>query len=183
MGAFKGLPGVPIIRYLFVLLSNLGGHNSGISVTLRYYITEKITLLSFYYQCTIFYSPKDPCRGPCRSQSPVTHLYPSPTLDANVWWVSIEIIKKKKEFCSFPPILSTFRTPESPIRGPLGPLGVQKARYPSVRLLLHLTGGPEMRFRTSERKKKNFILFFPWFDIYATDSPCLKQSRVAPRDI
>ena len=64
LGAFKGLLGVPIIRYLFVLLSNLGGHNSGISVTLRYYITEKITLLSFYYQWTIFYSPKGPCRGP-----------------------------------------------------------------------------------------------------------------------
>ena len=84
MGAFKGLPGVPIIRYLFVLLSNLGGHNSGISVTLRYYITEKITLLSFYYQWTIFLAPRVLVGGPCRSQSPVTHMYPYPTLDTEV---------------------------------------------------------------------------------------------------
>ena len=43
---FRGLLGVPIVR--FVLLSNLGGHKTGISITLGYYITEKTTLLSLY---------------------------------------------------------------------------------------------------------------------------------------
>ena len=84
LGAFKGLLGVPIIRYLFVLLSNLGRHKTGISITLGYYKSEKITLLSFYYQWTIFLAPRVLVGGPCRSQSPVTHLYPSPTLDAEV---------------------------------------------------------------------------------------------------
>ena len=81
---FRGLLGVPIVRYLFVLLSNLGGHKTGISITLGYYITEKTTLLSLYYHRTFFKAPRVLVGGPCRSQSPVTHLYPSPTLDAEV---------------------------------------------------------------------------------------------------
>ena len=62
LGAFKGLLGVPIIRYLFVLLSNLGRHKTGISITFGYYKSEKITLLSFYYHRTIFKA-----QGPCRA--------------------------------------------------------------------------------------------------------------------
>ena len=41
LGASKGLLGVPIIRYLFMLLSNLGRHKTGISITLGYYKSEK----------------------------------------------------------------------------------------------------------------------------------------------
>ena len=71
------------------------------------------------------------------------------------------ITHEKKEFCSFPSIFFfTFRTLESPIGGPLGPLRGPRARYSSVLLLLHLTGGPEMRCSTKERKKE-FRSVFP----------------------
>ena len=54
-----------------------------------------------------------------------------------------------------------FLIPEIPTGGPLGPLGGPKARYPSVLLLVHLTGGPKMRFSTTEWKKKDFNSVFP----------------------
>ena len=60
---FRGLLGVPIVRYLFVLLSNLGGHKTGISITLGYYITEKTTLLSLFYHRTFFLKPQGSLKG------------------------------------------------------------------------------------------------------------------------
>ena len=60
---------------------------------------------------------------------------------------------KKKEFCSFPPIFNTFRTLESPLGGPLAPMGGPKARYPSVLLLLHWWAGDAFQDYRAEKKE------------------------------
>ena len=58
LGAFKGLLGVPIIRYLFVLLSNLGRHKTGISITLGYYKSEKKNIAQFLLSSDYFLKPQ-----------------------------------------------------------------------------------------------------------------------------
>ena len=61
---------------------------------------------------------------------------------------------KKKNFAQ---IFNTFRTLESPIGGPLGPLGVPKARYLSVLLLLHWWAGDAFQDYRAEKKKNDLI--------------------------
>ena len=122
LGASKGPLGIPIIRYLFVLLPTLDSHKSWISVTLGYVtLQKKRALFSFYHHCTFFKAPRVLEGGPCRSQSSVTHLLPFPY--TRCWSLmgqcrTQENWKKKAPF----PDLRYVKSPSGPYRrAPMGP--------------------------------------------------------------